>query len=124
MNPTPGISGPMGELGHFPLGDDSPKWHYFGLVPPVGPDSLAPPDSVSIHQRGANSAAIGWAAYPGAIGYRPFKQVEGVDLAPLALALTSQTNILFEALPAKTTVKFYVESHNVAGEARRVRRWR
>lgn len=113
MNRTTGMS----ELGHIRLGDDSSKWCYFGLVPPAGSDTAGAPDSVSIHQVGANSAAEGWAASPRATNYRPFKKVDGVDADFVALYLTSETQVLLENLPAKAVVHFEVTAHNAAGES-------
>jgi hypothetical protein len=111
------MSGLVGDLAHIPLGDDSPKWYYFGLVPPAGSDAPGVPDSVSIHQVGASSAAAGWAASPRATNYRPFKKVEGVDAAFVALDLTSETQVLLENVPAKAVVHFQVTAHNAAGES-------
>ena len=41
----------------------------------------------------------------------------GVDVEPVDLDLTSETEILLDDLPANATVKFYVESHNAAGDS-------
>ena len=111
------MSGLVYELGHIPLGDDSPKWHYFGLVPPAGSDAPGVPDGAAIHQVGPASAAAGWAASPRADKYRPYKKVDGVDKDFVALDLTSETQVLLENLPAKATVHFQVTAYNAAGES-------
>ncbi len=107
------MSGLVNELAHIPLGDDSAKWYYFGLVPPA--DSQAPgvPDGAGIHQVGPASAAAGRAASPRATKYK----VDGVDADFVALDLTSETQVLLENLPAKATVHFKVTAYNAAGES-------
>ena len=111
------MSGLVNELAHLPLGDDSPKWYYFGLVPPTASQAPGVPDGASIHQVGPTSAAAGWAASPRATKYRPFKKVDGVDADFVALDLTSETQVLLENLPAKATVHFKVTAYNAAGES-------
>ena len=122
MNPTTGMSGLVGELSHIPLGDDSPKWYYFGLVPPVGSDSPGAPDSVSIHQVSDNCAAVGGAAYPSAANYRHVIQVEVVDANFVALDLTNETQVLLESLPAKAIVHFEVTATMPPAVVARARR--
>jgi hypothetical protein len=111
------LSGLIGELGHIPLGDDSPKWYYFGLVPPAGSAAPGVPDGLSGHQVGPTSAVAGWAASPRATKYRPFKKVEGVDSDFVALDLTSETQVLLENLPPKAVVHLQVTAYNAAGES-------
>ncbi len=107
----------VNELARIPIGDDSPKWYYFGLVPPAGSDAPWIPDGLSEHQVGPTSAAAGWAASPRATKYRPYKKVEGVDADFVALDLTSETQVLLENLPAKATVSIQVTAYNAAGES-------
>ena len=111
------MSGLINELAHIPIGDDSPKWYYFGLVPPAGSQTPGVPDSLNAHQVGPTSAAAGWASSPRATKYRPFKKVDGVDKDFVALDLTSETQVLLENLPAKATVHIQVTAYNAAGES-------
>ena len=110
------MSGLVKELGQR-LSDDADEWYYFGLVPPAGAEIPGIPDAVNGHKVSATAAMFAWAHASRADKYRPFKQVVGVDAAPIALDLTSETDILLEDLPANATVKFYVESHNAAGDS-------
>lgn len=111
------MSGLINELGHIPIGDESPKWYYFGLVPPAGSQTPGIPDGVTMHQVGPTSAAAGWASSPRATKYRPLKKVDGVDADFIALDLTSETQVLLENLPAKATVHIQVTAYNAAGES-------
>jgi hypothetical protein len=110
------MSGLVRELDSI-LPADGGKWYYFGLVPPAGSAAPGVPDGLTAHQVGPTSAAAGWAASPRGEKYRPFKKVDGVDAAFVALELTTETQILLENLPAKATVHFKVTAYNAAGES-------
>ena len=111
------MSGLVGELTHLPLGDDSPKWYYFGLLPPAGSEAPGVPDGFTLRQVGANAVAAGWAVSPRAEKYRPFKKVDGVDPDFVELDLTAEPQSLLESLPAKATVRLKVTGYNHAGES-------
>ena len=111
------MSGLIGELTHIPVGDESAKWYYFGLVPPGGSQAPGVPDGLNAHQVGPTSAAAAWASSPRATKYRPYKKVDGVDKDFVALDLTSETQVLIENLPAKATIHIQVTAYNAAGES-------
>lgn len=113
------MSGLINELTYIPLGDDSAKWYYFGLVPPAGSQTPGVPDGLSTHQVGPTSAAVGWPASPRAEKYRLFKKVEGVDADFIAQELTSETHHLLENLPAHCTLHLTLTATNAAGESLR-----
>jgi hypothetical protein len=110
------MSGLVEEIGQR-LADDADEWYYFGLVPPAGAQTPGIPDAVNGHKVSATAALFAWAHAPRADKYWPFKQVIGVDAAPVVLKLTSENEILLEELSATATVKFSVESHNAAGDS-------
>lgn len=77
----------------------------------------SPPEIVKLHQVGKDTVAAGWAGSPGAIRYRPYKMVEGVDKEFVALPLTGKTTVLLERIPAKATVHFQVATCSAGGES-------
>ena len=95
-----------------------------GLVSPAGVHTSGIPDAINGHKVSAAAAAFAWAHALHADKYRPFKQIMGVDAEPVSLPLTNETDLLLEGRPAGCTVRFYVESYNVAATAPRARKWK
>lgn len=110
------LSGLLSELGQV-LSDDSENWYWFGFTPPAGAERPAKPESLTLHQVGAQSVAAGWPHAPRAEKYRLLLQVVGRDTDFIAQSWTHEDDDLLTNLPAAATLRAKLLATNAAGDS-------
>ena len=104
------------ELEQLLPGDDA-RWYAFGLNPPGAPETPEIPAGLVLAAGNAGAVLGDWSDAPRADHYRVWKQVVGVDAAPVAVGSPTDSDFTLTGLPSGATVKVYVTAVNDAGES-------
>jgi hypothetical protein len=92
--------------------DNDPRWYAFGLNPPAAPDTPEIAEGLEVVLIGPGSAKASWEGAPRADRYRVFKQIIGIDAAPVAVETVYGTEFTFTGLIAGQTIKVFVSAGN------------
>jgi hypothetical protein len=99
------------------IGPLDTRWLAFGFNKPGQKKTPAVPTGVTVTALTAGSYAVKWKASARAEYYRVWKQVVGVDEAPLPVGNSNDLDLIVETLPPNATVKIAVSAVNNGGES-------
>jgi len=107
--------GTVGEIGQL-LGDTDPRWYDFGLNRPADPAQPAVPANVALTVLGGGRVQVDTDGARRAHSFDFYRQIIGVDAAPVKAGNFAEPSFVLEALPVGRTVTVTVTGVNDAGE--------
>ena len=107
--------GTVGEIGQL-LGDTDPRWYDFGLNRPADPAQPAMPTNVVLTVLGGGRVQVDLDGARRAHSLDFYRQIIGVDPAPVKAGNFAEPQFVLEALPVGKTVAVTVTGVNDAGE--------
>jgi hypothetical protein len=110
------MRGLIGELGQL-IADTSPVWDAFGLNQPGASSTPEIPEALVVTLGTPGVLHVDWADARRATRYRVWKQLDGVDAAPVAVATVTDSNATLTGLPSGKPLKISVTAANEAGES-------
>ncbi len=104
------------EITALPLEAEDPRWYDFGLNRPADSAQPGQPANVHVSALGNGRVLVQVDGARRANSFNYYRQITGVDAAPVKLLNTPGTQQTIEGLPAGASVAFTVTGVNDAGE--------
>ncbi len=96
---------------------DDGRWTAFGFNAPAAKERPETPTNVTAVSVAENAMAVQWDKAPRAEYYRVRIKVVGVDEEPKVVGTPSDTDFMFEELPADAVVEVTISAVNKGGES-------
>ncbi|MBA4148017.1 MAG: fibronectin type III domain-containing protein [Verrucomicrobia bacterium] len=99
------------------LAPDDGRWTAFGFNAPATKERPETPTNVTAVSVAENVRAVQWDKAPRAESYRVRIKVVGVDAEPKVVGTPTDTDFMFEELPANAEVEVTISAVNTGGES-------